>query len=519
MMEILNLLNKEFNNKYERLRVLGVDYNTLLSCAEVCFLHPNDLELSSNEKKEITNFVISTLQVGCNVKVKFKKSYLDKELIQKFLLNYFKDTLPSMFVYYKQDSVEVNINEDQVEIVLYLIKELYDYFFNNNLKFKLIEALDRNFIGSFSIKACQSNKQIDESALVDHEKQIYENIPKPKNVARYLVYEPEVIFGKEITPMPEQIIDQEESKLSVILAGKVENLVEKTYISRRSKKKGSEEPSYYYKFTLTDHTKSISAIYFSTKANLPKIRKIKDGDKILVIGDIKKTERDTTLYIRSLSLCEIINPQVIVDEKVEIQHDVHIDKYQLIKPKPYIENKQANLFDTVAKYNDFIMNNTFVVFDCETTGLDSRFDEIIEIGAVKLDKGVITEQFQTLVYTSKELEEKIVDITSITQEMLQDAPKCDVVIQDFYKFCEGSILSGYNVLFDVGFIQSAAERVALSFDNKIVDCLELVRKKLYLPKYKLSNVVDALELGDFNAHRALADALMTAKVLLKINEI
>ena len=72
---------------------------------------------------------------------------------------------------------------------------------------------------------------------------------------------------------------------------------------------------------------------------------------------------------------------------------------------------------------------------------------------------------------------------------------------------------------DIGFIQNQAQKVGFMFNNKSIDCLAMVRKKLYLPRYKLINVVEYLNLKLENAHRAIADAIATAKVFLKINEI
>ena len=92
-MEILNFLNNKFNHKYNFLRVLKVEYNTLLSYAEISFLYPETIpELEEEDRIQISNAVTEELKLSCDIKYKFKKSYLDENLIQKQLFEFLKET-------------------------------------------------------------------------------------------------------------------------------------------------------------------------------------------------------------------------------------------------------------------------------------------------------------------------------------------------------------------------------------------------------------------------------------------
>ena len=324
--------------------------------------------------------------------------------------------------------------------------------------------------------------------------------------------------------MPELLKNQSKEREAVILSGKVSMLKEGTYVSKRNKQKGIDEKSFYYSFTLTDHTGKIPVIYFSSKTNLQKIRTIKDGDSILIVADIKKGIKDLTAHIKSLSLCEIIVPQVVEDEKQEIVEQKlispqHIEEYTTIKPQDFEWAKQSNLFEIPKSYNSDFVSKKYVVFDVETTGLDAEKCEIIEIGSVKIENGRITQKFQTLLKPSHEISEEITKLTGITNEMVEDSPLGIDVVKDFYKFCEGCVLVGYNVAFDHAFLQNLAKKVGFVFPNETLDAMAVAKQKLYLPKYKLINVVEALGLELNNAHRAYADALATAEVLQKLNEI
>ncbi len=522
-MEILDKINKEFNNKYDFLRVLKVEYNTLLSCAEIWFLYPENIkDLEDDEKKQIIDFIKNELSLNCEIKIKFKKSYLDENLIKKHLINYLKNVNSSLFAYYQDKNIEIVKDAFNIVVKFNLIKEIYDYFIYNNLKENILNELNKNFIANFSVEIFENkNEIIDDNILIKHEEELIKNLPQPKKVVRYEVYEPEKIIGVDITPMPEYIKGQPDEKESVILAGEISNLAEKTYISRRTKKKGGSEESYYYTFTLTDKTASIPAIYFSNKTTYKKVNLLKDGDKILVIGNIRKGQREKTLSLKSISFCEIINKNENIEEKEEGKpvQNIHFDNYRVVKPTVYMPLKQENIFDKMPSYNDFITNNNFVVFDVETTGLEPTVNEIIEIGAVKIVNGKIKEQFQTLICPENEIPEEITNLTTITNDMVKNAPSNNDAISDFYKFCENCSLVGYNVSFDFAFINNSAKKAGLYFNNQTYDAMVMAKNKLYLPRYRLINVVEALNLTLNNAHRALADATATAEVFLKLNEI
>ncbi len=522
-MEILDRINAEFGGKYDFLRVQSVTYSTHSFYAQIVFLYPESCDsFNDTQKLEVSDFVKSVLALGCEVKIKFRKSYLDESLIKKSLIEFLKSSYPSMFAYYDDKNIEI-IKSDVINVRISLLDVVYQYFLNNKIKDKILKHLNTNFIASFDITLYKNDDDLDEDLFLSHEKNIYDNLPKHREVERYPVFEAEVLCGQEITPLPEPIKNQPDSKTAVILAGKISNLVDKTYISKRNKQKGIDEPSHYIAFTLTDHTASIEAIYFAHKTSYKKASLLKDGDSILVVGDIKKDYEKKKLYIKNISFCVIDSSLIIQKEEPKIEQsiieDAHIEEYKFIKPTPYILDKQENLFDVKPDYNDYIKTHTFVVFDCETTGLSAEYNEIIEIGAVKIINGLIKEQFQTFICPENSIPEEITRLTTITNDMVKDAPNGNQAITDFYKFCEGSVLVGYNVSFDLGFIQNTAKKARLHFSNDCVDAMDVVRKKMYLSRYKLINVVDALGLSLKNAHRAIADAIATAEVFLKLNEI
>ena len=157
---------------------------------------------------------------------------------------------------------------------------------------------------------------------------------------------------------------------------------------------------------------------------------------------------------------------------------------------------------------DMALEDEYVAFDLETTGLSSRDDTIIEIGAVVMRGGKELERFQTFVDPGRKLEKKIVDLTGITDDMLGGAPKIAEVMPKFLEFVGDRVLVAHNADFDVGFVRAECKRLGLEFTPTSLDTLILSQNLLqHLNKFKLNIVADALSLPEFNHHRAADDAV------------
>ena len=172
---------------------------------------------------------------------------------------------------------------------------------------------------------------------------------------------------------------------------------------------------------------------------------------------------------------------------------------------------------------DMAFDEEFVAFDLETTGLSSRTDRIIEIGAVIMKNGQEVDRFQTFVDPERPLDKKIVELTGITDEMLKGAPKIEEVLPKFLEFIGGRVLVAHNSDFDTGFIRSECARLGYEYNYTAADTLVLSQNLLsHLNKFKLNIVSNALSLPDFTHHRAADDAvtcgLVMAKLMQKLEE-
>lgn len=163
------------------------------------------------------------------------------------------------------------------------------------------------------------------------------------------------------------------------------------------------------------------------------------------------------------------------------------------------------------------LNETYVVFDLETTGFIPSIDKIIEIGAVKVENGQIVDRFSTFVNPQIPIPFRIEKLTGINDNMVLDAPLIEDVLPKFMEFCKGAIMVAHNAEFDMSFISANAKRQKLECDFTVVDTLLMARFLIIgLGKYKLDNVAKALGVTLENHHRAVDDAECTAHIFMKM---
>ncbi len=166
------------------------------------------------------------------------------------------------------------------------------------------------------------------------------------------------------------------------------------------------------------------------------------------------------------------------------------------------------------------LSGSFVVFDTETTGLNTQMDKLIEISAVRVENGKITEAFDTFVDPAMPIPAKVVELTGINDGMVAGAPDPDTALKQFLEFAGDRVLVAHNAHgFDIPILQAAARRAGVEFRNPYIDSLPMAQA-LYpgLGNYKLDTVNKYLELPKFNHHRAGDDAAALAAIFCKMLE-
>lgn len=179
----------------------------------------------------------------------------------------------------------------------------------------------------------------------------------------------------------------------------------------------------------------------------------------------------------------------------------------------YLINDDSKLY---ADDQNYSLDDTYVIFDIETTGFSPINDGITEIGAVKVVNGSIEGHYSTLVNPEKLIPPKVIELTGITNDMVKDERTISEVLPEFLEFCGDAALVAHNANFDVSFIKEKSRRNGKEISPLVVDTLALA--KLLLPalkRHKLNQVAKYLKVNLDNHHRAVDDAKATAEIFLK----
>ena len=186
-----------------------------------------------------------------------------------------------------------------------------------------------------------------------------------------------------------------------------------------------------------------------------------------------------------------------------------VEAYLVPNGTPIVTNDKGQEIDT-----------TYCVLDLETTGFSPKTEKITEVGIMKIKDGKVIDEFSTFVNPEKPIPPKVVEVTNITDDMVQDAETIDKIFPKILEFIDGSVLVAHNASFDMGFLKYNAKQLGYEFDYTYVDTLALSRKIFPdLKKYKLGKIAEYLKIKVEVAHRALDDVDTTVKVYNEMMKI
>lgn len=364
-----------------------------------------------------------------------------------------------------------------------------------------------------------------------------------------------ILFGKEFTGTPVKIVDTKIPGESVIVEGNIFNIEPREI-------KGEK---YIVSFDITDKSDSTTVKFFVKRSVFDNELKdkIKKDAYLRVQGEVQfdKYAKEINIMAKAIMTAQAPPPRMDTAEEKRVELHLHTQMSSMdgVTPvKTYIKraiewgHKAIAITDhgVVQAFPDAMnaadksdlkviygveayliddlgnavfsprgqnLDDTYVVFDIETTGLSKEKEMITEIGAVKVADGKIIDRFSTSVNPQRPISAEITKLTGITDDMVKDAPTIENVLPEFLKFCEDTVLVAHNASFDTGFIRIAVERAGLGeLHHTIVDTLELARALLpELNKHKLDIVCEHLGVTLNGHHRAVNDAEATAEVFIK----
>lgn len=165
--------------------------------------------------------------------------------------------------------------------------------------------------------------------------------------------------------------------------------------------------------------------------------------------------------------------------------------------------------------------DNYVLVDIETTGLSPIYDDIIEIGAIKVKNNQMIDSYNQLIKIDRNLPEMITELTGITDEMLKTGKLPQIVLEEFVEFVKDDVIIGHNVNFDLGFLQNKCKKyLGYNLSNDYIDTLFLARR--LVPNsinHKLGTLAKLFNISYEGAHRGLKDVEITYELYNKLREI
>ena len=364
-----------------------------------------------------------------------------------------------------------------------------------------------------------------------------------------------ILLGKEINGANQKIIDTKILGENVIIEGSIYNIEPREIRGEK----------YIVSFDITDLSDSTTVKFFVKKSvfDAELSDKIKKGKYLRVQGEVQFDKYTKEIDIMAKNIMAAAAPAPRMDDAEEKRVELHLHTQMssmdgVTPVKKYIERAiawghkaiaitdhgvvqafpdamnaigksdlkviygvEAYLIDdlgsVVTMPRGQSLDDTFVLFDIETTGLSKETESITEIGAVKVVDGKVIDRFTTFVNPERPIPAEITKLTGITNEMVADAPVITEILPRFLEFCQDAVLVAHNANFDTGFIRLNAERkCGIEVKNTVLDTLELSRSLLpELKKHKLDIVCEQLGVSLEGHHRAVNDAEATAEVFLK----
>ncbi len=469
---------------------------------------------------------------------------------------------------------DCEIEEDDGKIVIYTGHNSAFYLYKKGVDKYLTDRIRDEF--GVNVPVVFKNKKVTEEEQQDYkkkhenyERQLIESIMTEKATAETAKetakaeevkagIENGIIMGRDpIKDEPIKIKNTRTEGEKVVIQGEIFNIEEREIKGDR----------YIVSFDITDGSDSTTVKFFTDKSAYDcdgGIKSALKGAYVKVKGEVQYDKYAKEIVIMSRNIVKADRPPARMDTSEEKRVELHLHTTMstmdaVTGMKEYVKRAakwghkaiavtdhgvvqaypeamdaaEANNIKVIYGVEAYLIDDLgevvtnpkgqsfddeYVVFDIETTGLNKEKCKIIEIGAVKIRNREIVDRYSTFIDPGEKLSDEIVDLTNITDDMLEGQRPIETVLPEFLDFVGDDVLVAHNASFDTGFVRIKAEELGIEYrKNTILDTLELSRTLLKeLKKHKLDVVAKHLGVSLEGHHRAVNDAEATAEIFLKL---
>ena len=469
---------------------------------------------------------------------------------------------------------DCEIEEDDGKIVIYIGHNSAFYLYKKGVDKYLTDRIRDEFgvnvpVAFKNKKATEEEQQDYKKKHENYERQLIESIMTEKATAETAKetakaeevkagIENGIIMGKDpIKDEPIKIKNTRTEGEKVVIQGEIFNIEEREIKGDR----------YIVSFDITDGSDSTTVKFFTDKSAYDcdgGIKSALKGAYVKVKGEVQYDKYAKEIVIMSRNIVKADRPPARMDTSEEKRVELHLHTTMstmdaVTGMKEYVKRAakwghkaiavtdhgvvqaypeamdaaEANNIKVIYGVEAYLIDDLgevvtnpkgqsfddeYVVFDIETTGLNKEKCKIIEIGAVKIRNREIVDRYSTFIDPGEKLSDEIVDLTNITDDMLEGQRPIETVLPEFLDFVGDDVLVAHNASFDTGFVRIKAEELGIEYrKNTILDTLELSRTLLKeLKKHKLDVVAKHLGVSLEGHHRAVNDAEATAEIFLKL---
>lgn len=504
MDKIIEFINTKTQNNYQNLVLESAIYQQKTSTMQLIFKTQKTIQNNDEIEVLCKAFIGNIVK---NIEVEIKSNSITMENFKSEVKNIINQNRELVSV--NPANITFQFNKDNTKIIIPYLEDAISQSVLTTQKLEIQEFISQKFLCNAEI-VFEIIKQNKTDIISARKEKIYEDnyiLEELANSQIVSVSNLSNIIGEISTDTGRIAGTLGFESGDIVIVGFLKNLTK-----REVKKKDESDPTkFYYAIELEYDSLTTSGVWFPPKD--AEELKIAVGTSLAILGTINEFKGIRNIRIKSIAQCNFAEPKQVWRKAPQ--------DYRYVRPEKYESLEQANFFTVLEDTkNEYLKNNTFVVYDLETTGISPEQCKIIDIGAFKIVNGKITEKFSTFVNPCMPIPEEASKINHITDEMVATMPTIDDVLPDFYKFCEGSTILGYNnIAFDDLFIKKESKRLRYNFNHQKEDAFNLAKDKIKgLRNYKLGTVCAHMGVPLIDAHRATNDALATAKLFIKLIE-
>ena len=507
--EFLRYLAYRYDHAYDKLRVrrVTVDPDADSIVVEFVLSYEDYDSVTDEDRAKIDAAVKFMFADFASVKTVYRKNLLSKEAVSQLVRRYIGENNRALFAVISDESTEVTASEESGIRIVFDVSESVGKLLASS---GFLDGLTAYLRSNYNCDVTVTTNTVDTLVVNERADEEIKAVVVDDHVVAYKLGHR--VCGGEIRSAPKYISTFKSPAKYVCMVGEVSGL-----IRANSKKSGN----LYYAFTLGDTTAVINCRYFTRKQHSGPLDVINDGDSLIVSGDIIEDSYSggITLNVRTVWTCTIDYSSIITKKEGEKKFKPHRE----LRPEKVELVGQQDLFDT-GEVTPMLRGKTFVVFDLETTGLETESCSIIEICGVKVVDGKIVNYISTLVDPATHIPEGASETNHIYDDDVKDAPYIEDVLPQFAAWVGDAALVAHNG-FSYDF--KVLDRVGASMDiffgaNARYDTIQMAyawhEKAGIRTKLNLASMCKEFGIELTNAHRAYYDTLATAQLFVKRSE-